>query len=645
VGAVYAANTFGSIAGSILTGFLLIPSLGALKSILAAAALNLAIGLAGLLFAEVPRRARLAACAIVAAGAAGVAFFALPSWQAQRMSLGFSRLIRAYRFAGYERGIKVAHDLIATSGTAEGTEQLKFYREGRLASVAVIASPGRTALIVNGKPDATTGQGEDMMTQVMLGQIPLMLAPRAQDVCIIGYGSGVTTHAVLSHPVREALTVEIEPAVIEAAPWFRDGAFEPLKDPRSRLVIEDAGTFLRSTRQTFDVIISEPSNPWIAGVGDLFTQEFYEQAAGRLRPGGVFCQWLQCYEISPQTMWTIFRTLAARFPGGQIFFFRPSNDLVIVGAKDKELVLDPAVLAFTFARAPVREDLARIGITSVPDMLRYYRGRLDRIALLGGEGPVNTDDNGWLEHRAPLDLVLPAQRGDPLSWSADVASDLVASLGPDKEAAAALVVAAVRNAISAGDRASARGFNVALEKMGRPEAQEFWPQLKALDTKLENAKHARDILDQAAPLLQSATQEGNAELGARVAAMLEDAERLDPDSGEIAWRRGTALIAARRPEDAIRELRRALGLLPQSKHLLVRRDLVVASFFRRDFPECLLELDEMERLKPGSAEARYWRARLLIEQGQRAAAAEEIRKGLADYPDNKRLQELAKQLP
>ena len=124
-----------------------------------------------------------------------------------------------------------------------------------------------------------------MAQQVMVGQMPLLLAPDAKDVCVVGYGSGVTTHAVLTHPVRKALTIELEGSVIEAAPFFEEAAFRPLADPRSHLVVEDAGTYLRSTKENFDVIISEPSNPWIAGVGNLFTREFYEEARRRLRPG------------------------------------------------------------------------------------------------------------------------------------------------------------------------------------------------------------------------------------------------------------------------------------------------------------------------------------------------------------------------
>src|SRR5262249_16645075 len=142
----------------------------ALKSLLLGAAINAAIGLVAILLGEgAPARRRmgalLAGTAVVAAG-----LTMMPSWPAARMSLGLTRLIRAFRFGGNPvRGWQTVTEMIDTSGTKEGREQLRFYREGRLASVAVVESPGRMGLVVNGKPDATTGTGEDMMTQVLIG--------------------------------------------------------------------------------------------------------------------------------------------------------------------------------------------------------------------------------------------------------------------------------------------------------------------------------------------------------------------------------------------------------------------------------------------------------------------------------------------
>ena len=424
VGTIYAANTLGSIAGSVLTGFVLIPAIGSLQTLLAAALANAAIGCVALLLTKGVLWMRASAALAGVAGTIAVAAFATPTWNAERMSLGFVRLLRAYEFGG--EGL--VHRIIEKIGQSKELERLLFYKEGRLATVTVLETGDRRALLINGKTDATTGSGEDMAQQVMVGQMPLLMVPNAESVCVVGYGSGVTTHAVLAHPIKKALTIELEGAVIEAAPFFEAAAMKPLSDPRSRLVVEDAGTYLRSTKEDFDVIISEPSNPWIAGVGNLFTKEFYEEARRRLRPGGVFCQWIQTYSVSPATLSTVFRTVATTFPKGQLFYVESSGDLIILAAPDRELNLDRAAMSAAFSRPAVAQDFARIGVRSIQDVLGAYRGRLDRVAREAGPGPINTDDNSWLEHRAPLDLITPQEENPLLTWSPQVEADLKASL-------------------------------------------------------------------------------------------------------------------------------------------------------------------------------------------------------------------------
>ena len=145
-------------------------------------------------------------------------------------------------------------------------------------------------------------------------------------------------------------------------------------------------------------------------------------------------------------------------------------------------------------------------------------------------------------------------------------------------------------------------------------------------------------------MLARAAQAGDSNLAAEAAAVLSKAAEMDPANGEIAWRHGTALIGARRPAEAVRELRRALTLLPQAQHFPVLRDLAVAHFFALDVPACLEELEEMERLRPGSAEGRYWRARVYREQGKTEEARREVAAGLRDHPDHTRLKQLAGEL-
>ena len=466
VGAVYAFNTIGSIAGSILTAFILIPWLGTLHSILAAAALNAVLGIFALATGEGRAWPRRAAAAVVLAAVGAYAWVWMPTWNAERMSLGLVRLLRSHWFGGEA----LTHRMIDRVGESGELEHLLFYKEGRVAAVTVIETGKRRALLINGKTDATTGVGEDMAQQVMVGQLPVLLAPQAQSVCIVGYGSGVTTGAVLTHPVRDVLTIELEGAVAEAAPYFDADAGKPLADPRHRLLIEDAGTYLRSTRNRYDVIISEPSNLWIAGMADLFTRDFYETAASKLRPGGIFCQWVQCYQTSPATLRTIFRTLATRFPKGQLFFVDGSADLVILASPDREIGLDLDRLGRWFEDEKVAKNLARVGVSSLPDLLRYYRGRLERVTREADGGPINTDDNGWLEHKAPFDLLAGTTSEGEMAWSPDVAADLAGSITSDRARAAALLADAAARAKAAGNEGATIGLAMAREELMRRSA-------------------------------------------------------------------------------------------------------------------------------------------------------------------------------
>jgi spermidine synthase len=462
VGTVYAANTVGSIAGSVLTAFILIPWLGTLRSILWAAALNAILGFAALLTGDGRALPRRAAAAALAVGVGAYVWVGIPLWNAERMSLGLVRLLRSQ----WSGGEAMVHRVIDRVGASK-FEHLLFYKEGRVAAVTVIEAGQRRALLINGKTDATTGVGEDMAQQVMVGQLPVLLAHRAESVCVVGYGSGVTTGAVLTHPVREVLTIELEGAVAEASPYFDADAGKPLADPRHRLLIEDAGTYLRSTRNRYDVIISEPSNLWIAGMADLFTRDFYRTAASKLRPGGIFCQWVQCYQTSPATLRTIFRTIATRFPKGQLFFVDGSADLVILASPDQEIGIDLGTLGRWFEDERVAKNLARVGVFSLPDLMRYYRGRLDRVAREAGPGPINTDDNGWLEHRAPFDLLAGTTSEETMAWSPEVAADLAASIVSDRVEAAAVLAEAAARAKANGNEGAAMGLAMARERLLR----------------------------------------------------------------------------------------------------------------------------------------------------------------------------------
>ena len=153
-----------------------------------------------------------------------------------------------------------------------------------------------------GKPDASTNPG-DILTQSLLAHLPALFAGEPERGLVIGYGSGMTAGALLAHPEIQRLDVlELESGVIRSSPYFHSVNGDPFADPRTQLIIEDGRTHLSYTDRRYDVITSEPSNPWMSGVSNLFTVEFYEAVKRRLAPGGVFAQWVQNYDLSDEAV-------------------------------------------------------------------------------------------------------------------------------------------------------------------------------------------------------------------------------------------------------------------------------------------------------------------------------------------------------
>jgi len=234
------------------------------------------------------------------------------------------------------------------------------------------------AIRFNGKTDASTG--EDMATQILLGQLPLLWSPDSARVAVVGYGSGVTAGSALTHPLAALDLLEIEPAVLEADRIFRPFNNNPLADPRLAVHLEDGRMFLAHAAHRYDAIISEPSNPWLVGVNNLFTVDFYRLAKQHLAPTGVFCQWVQYYELSGGTLASLARSMAAVFPHAQVFLV--DRDLLIVATVDGG-PLDLDRVAQRLARPQVAKDLARAGVRTPADLVDEVA---ERIRTEGPEG-------------------------------------------------------------------------------------------------------------------------------------------------------------------------------------------------------------------------------------------------------------------
>lgn len=430
VGTVYAANTAGTILGSALGGFVILPRSGLQNGILVAAAggqviaAAVAWGIPGW-----PAWKRWSAAALLAA--AGAIFVAArPAWDPLVMNSGVFQY--AEELGG--RGLTVRK---FASMARSGLEML-FYEEGMTASVLVArqTASDNVWMAINGKLDASSKS--DIDTQLLLGHLPMLFTEAARKetagarspitAVVIGYASGMTTGAVTRHDPAAVTAVEIEPAVFRASRYFDDHNHRPLSDSRVRVVEGDGRNFLLLSRERYDAVISEPSNPWMTVASNLFTREFFEIAKSRLEPGGILCQWVQTYGLRPDHLRALVRTFASVFPNVNVFLSIRKADIILLGS-DAPLVVDLDALASAIARPEVASDLARIRAASVPDLLTYrIMGDAEARAFAGG-GPLNTDDRPLIEFGAPLSLHAETREPNQRALDEHSADPLVDAVG------------------------------------------------------------------------------------------------------------------------------------------------------------------------------------------------------------------------
>lgn len=225
-----------------------------------------------------------------------------------------------------------------------GNDQVLFHEDGRTASISVsLSQTGALVLRTNGKPDASINTGQnaepsfDEYTMILLAAISMSLSPDAETVANIGLGSGMTAHTFLTREsIKKVDTIEIEPEVANAGELFRSHVNLTLSDKRSAIHIEDAKTFFATYGEKYDIIVSEPSNPWVSGVASLFTDEFYNLVKRYLQRNGIFVQWIHTYELNEELLYSILKALANNFPDYRMY--APNDgDLIIIASLDRNL--------------------------------------------------------------------------------------------------------------------------------------------------------------------------------------------------------------------------------------------------------------------------------------------------------------------
>jgi spermidine synthase len=383
VGNIYAVNTAGCILGSFLTGFFIIPLAGIQETLRLAVLLNFIAGIAVL------RKDLLRPLHLGAAAAFVLLVISMPRWNTAVMN----------------SGVAIYAERMGTTGlqTAASGERPIFHRDGITTTVSVFSfGENRITLRLNGKADASTA-AEDMPTQLLLGYIPALYHPAPRDVFVIGLGSGITAKAVLDFPeVRSAVCAELEPAVVEANRYFTPYNGNVLHNPRMRVVLDDGRNALLAGRSRYDLIISEPSNPWIAGIASLYTREFYGSSLQNLREGGIFCQWLQIYNIQPRDIRMIFKTFFSVFPEGAVWI-GSHGDLLLLGSA-KPLTLDWGRLEKMYAHPPFRKAMSEIGLGAPDALFGHYITDAETLSPLFIPAVYNTDDLPILEFSAPMSI-------------------------------------------------------------------------------------------------------------------------------------------------------------------------------------------------------------------------------------------------
>jgi spermidine synthase len=403
VGDTLGLNTLGSIAGSLLAGFVLIPRLGLQDGMLFAGALDAAWGtlVLGAVLAGHARRARPFALAAAGVAAAGVLCVPLlvPPWSFDVLGAFASSQIRRYVQAGGK--VDVA--------AALRDYRVLYFAEGSTSTISVAEWLGHRTILVNGRTEASDFL-PDLQVEYLLGHVPMLLHPDPRRALVIGLGAGVTLGAVTAHEATESITlVEIEPVVLDGTRKFSDLNGAALDDPRLEIVFQDGRNFLKTTPRRFDVITSDPIYPWNAGSGYLYTTEYYHLAAERLSEGGVMCQWWPASDLSNDDFRALVRTFATAFPHTTLW--QTTYDVILIGS-NRPIQVDLGELARRLAEPPVARQLARVGLASPLPFLAEFA--LDDAAVRRyAEGaPLNTDDNLYLEFWSPLAI---GSRGAPFN--------------------------------------------------------------------------------------------------------------------------------------------------------------------------------------------------------------------------------------
>jgi len=527
-GDAYSVDSWGSVLGALAAAFLLLPRWGVEGTLRATGIAEVLLLL--LLAVRVPgsrpspallfRRAILPAACLVL-------LVLLPAWDPVLMTSG--PLLYAESYAREGGGMKQVEEAMRRRGA------LRFLEEGPEATVTVREGAGGVlSLQINGKTDASSGG--DLPTQVLAGRLPALLHPAPRNALVIGLASGTTAGTLAMEPLERLDCVEISPAVSRAALLFSAWNGGVLLDPRFHLRLGDGRAHLQGTSTRYDLITSQPTNPWIAGVTNLFTREFFGLARERLAYGGVLAVWIQGYALDPEDFRSAVATFLQVFPGAQLWEESAAGgDYFLIGRKGGT---GPGLdLLERRLDAPRNEgrDLARAGISDTADLLSRFVAGPRGLAVLSRNAPLVGDDDLRLEFSAPRAL-----------WKFRM-PDLIARLEEIRESPLEFFPPPPT---PAGDALRAR-----LEEL---------ESLRRSRIRLALSLRRADYDALSSPELSAAAGLIRKGLPAAALPLLREARTRAPASPALALLQGWILLGQAEPEEALRAFAEARSLDPAS---------------------------------------------------------------------------------
>ncbi len=361
-----------------------------------------------------------------------------PAWPRALAAFAGMSLVAGYGVAGTWREPErlLSGPFLYAGSTEVDLGRVVWRRDGREATVAVRRDAAGGALLqINGKVDATS-EG-DATTQTVVGIVPVAMARNPREVLVVGLGSGMTADAARSVPgVAHVTVAELIPEVVRAARTdFARANAHVLGDPRVTVRAMDAAQYLRGTRRTFDAIVSEPSNPWVAGMSDLFTREVFEAARERLNPGGTFGAWFHAYSTDAETVASIVATFTSVFPRATLVEVTAGEDYLLVGVREPYALDMDEFLARTSVPG-VASRLARAGIDDRASLVARFLSGTEGVRAVARDGTILRASDLTLEFRAPA-LLYHEAMADVFALLARIQDLPLAGLGADTRAGGA----------------------------------------------------------------------------------------------------------------------------------------------------------------------------------------------------------------